>query len=676
MTDTPEIRARNRQIDLIMALDSARDALSENDDPESMFHAILRIVRGHFAADSAALWVTTDNGRDTELIVCYGVPQAAALTLCQRSLEFATPSPIPSDDWHNTLGLRIVLHDQPLGSIFLARSARPFDDEERILLEYAESQIDSAVIQARMMWKLAQRNRELEAIYQIDRLRDSHENESEMVNGFIGLLVRYFLAELALIFLSDIDSGELVLRGIIGKNNVTAAMLDTIRDLTTNLTIPQIIPSLPGASEDDDLVLLASPLIVSAVRLGSLVVGRRERFSFADQRLMHAITSQIDSAIVQSRVTAQLIQRSRELEVIYAIDAIRDREPDFDVMAQAVLNEICKAVACELGYLMLYNASAEEPLELKACTLEGVLQSPVYADVIQKTSAEALRTGDFVMSNRPDGPIRSILAMPLILNNQIIGVFGMANSDDPRGFTAEDCRMLNAITSQVDTAVFERLERRRMRKVLARSVDPKVIDRLLQRADENLIYGERVNLTVLFADLRGSAAWAERTAPEELVNTLNRFLGRMTDVVFQQGGTLDKFVGDQIVALFGTPIQMEDHAYRAVLAAIEMQKAHRDLCAELSAQGIELPPMGIGVSSGEAIAGEVGSPVRTDFTAMGTTINLGARLCAVAPANAIYISEATHAIVANLVEAVPAESTHLKGIGEMAIFSVIRVREV
>jgi adenylate cyclase len=387
--------------------------------------------------------------------------------------------------------------------------------------------------------------------------------------------------------------------------------------------------------------------------------------------------TQMDSAIVHSRVMQQLAQRGKELEIIYRIDHIRDQEGDFDIMLQRVLTEICRAVSGELGYLMLYNdVKGEEPLELKAATIDGLLTSPAYYEVINRFSKQALTEGELVYSNRPDGPIRSIIAIPLILNDKIIGVFGTVNSANPRGFNAEDRRMLSAITSQVDTAVFERLERRRMRRVLGRSVDPKVLEHLLQRADDTLLMGERRTITCLFADLRGSTEWAERTQPERLVQTLNIFLGRMTDVIFQHGGTLDKFVGDEVIALFNIPVQMEDHALRAVQTALAMQAAHHDIFAELEAKGVELPPLGIGVSTGEVIAGEIGSPVRTDFTAMGRAMNLGSRLCSVAKGGEIAISANTYELVRHQVEAEAAATVHLKGLGDVPFYTLTRLKGV
>jgi adenylate cyclase len=339
-----------------------------------------------------------------------------------------------------------------------------------------------------------------------------------------------------------------------------------------------------------------------------------------------------------------------------------------------VLSELCDAVGSETGYLVLYNAARQEQLELKAATRENVLTRPDYHEVIMSASKEALDAGELVAHQYENGAIRSVMATPLILNNQIIGVYGAINSRHSRGFNAEDQRMLKAITSQVDTAVFERLERRRMRSLLSRSVDPKVLEKLLKNTSDSLLVGERVVLSVLFADLRGSTEWAERTQPEELVSLLNAFLGMMTDVIFKHGGTLDKFVGDEVIALFGSPIHMEQHAYHAAKSALEMQIVHEKMRGELARQGRELPPMGIGISSGEVIAGEFGPPIRTDFTAMGRVMNLGARLCSSAQGGKVIISEQTHRLIETQSKCLPLEPITPKGIANpVNIFELLEV---
>jgi adenylate cyclase len=652
---------RERALELVMKIDGVRDSLHEDDDPGSMFDSLAFLLKEWFEADACAILLLAETSDDIEHLSAIGMSQAAAVELGHAAVAKEGIHSITDVRWKYVLGIQIILDEFPMGGFVLARDSATFSADEQQFITLAESQLDSAVVQARTMWKLTQRNRELEAIYEIDRLRDRVSNEADLISGFSAVVLQYFRADFCLLLLTQLDSGDMVIRGIIDKREVPAAALDDIREKARQLTIPQVIAT-PESVEG--LRLLAAPFVVAGARLGAVVIGREPIYTIADHRLIHAMMSQMDSAVVYTRILYQLSQRKKELETIYKIDRIRDREKDFDAMLHAVLVELCEAVSSEMGYIMLYKENQEQELELRAFTRDGQITAPEYLETVQKVSRQALFAGQMVYVNEPEGSIRSIVAVPLILNERVIGVFGMVNSTRSKGFDAEDRRMLSAITSQVDTAIFERLEQRRMRTLLSRSVDPKVVEHLLQRTNLDILAGERVVITVLFADLRQSTQWAERTKPEELVKSLNLFLSQMTDVIFKYGGTLDKFVGDEVIGLFGTPVRMDDHAQLAALAALEMQIIHRELQAQLGAQGRELPSMGIGVSSGEAIAGEFGHPVRSEFTALGRIVNLGSRLCGAAGAGQVLISQPTYEAIRDLAMVNRLEPLSLKGISQ------------
>ncbi len=671
---TDPLEEKERQLELILALDEIRDTLDESHNPSAMFDSIAQFLQNTFAADACAIMLLTETSDDVEYISSIGVPSERAVSLCKLTMHLAEPGAVDTALWQHTLGVQIVLKDPyPLGSFFVARKEQAFTANDITLFRLAESQIDSAIIQARMLWKVEQRNRELEAIYQIDRLRDDARDEAELISGFTNIILERYTAELCMIILSHIDNEQqFIVRGVVDKAALPQTALEAIRELTEDIRIPQVIATPPDIR---DFMLLAAPFIVSGERLGAVVIGRKHHFSVADHRLLFAITSQMDSAVVHSRLKQQLAVRNRELETVYNIDQIRDQEVEFERMLQRVLTELCRTISSELGYIMLYNADKEQPLELKAETREGMLTSPEYFEVISKFSREALDRSDAVVSNGMSGVIRSLISIPLILNEKIIGVFGAVNSGNPRGFSADDRRLLQAITSQVDTAIFERLERRRMRQLLSRSVDPKVLEALLQRADEGLLAGERVEISVIFADIRGSTEWAERTEPDVFVPILNTFLAEMTDVIFHHGGTLDKFVGDEVISLFGTPVHQADNAFRAASAALEMQAVHRKLQEQLKAEGKELPPLGIGISSGEVIAGEFGPPIRTDFTAIGRVMNLGARLCSAAGPSQIIISPTTYNMLDGQITVHTLEPITPKGIAKpVPIYELLSIK--
>jgi adenylate cyclase len=338
-----------------------------------------------------------------------------------------------------------------------------------------------------------------------------------------------------------------------------------------------------------------------------------------------------------------------------------------------VLGELRAAIQAEMGFIMLYNRTKHR-LELRTSTHDDLFCSAPYGDIVDRLASEALRQARLVCQNDLGDGLRSVMCIPLILHDEIIGVLGVANRVGPRGFDAEDRRLLGVIASQMDTAIFESLERVRLRQVLGRSVDQRVMQRLLANREVDFLKGERTVLSVLYADIRGSTSLAERTEPELLVGFINAYLSRMTEVILSYEGTLDKFVGDEVMALFGAPFPQPDHALRAVRVGLEMQKAHQAVMETWWAQGVEAAPIGIGIASGELIVGEMGSSQRSDYTVIGRAANLGARICAVAKAGQVLISQATFDMISGQVEATPISGLELKGVGQgITVYHVTRV---
>jgi adenylate cyclase len=190
----------------------------------------------------------------------------------------------------------------------------------------------------------------------------------------------------------------------------------------------------------------------------------------------------------------------------------------------------------------------------------------------------------------------------------------------------------------------EQAERNRVTDVFGRFVSPTVRDAVVDLAlrDPDLIQpgGRQIEISVLFADIRGFTGISESRPPSEVVEILNRYLDSMEEQVFLEAGTLDKYTGDGMMVLFGAPLQQTDHAERAVRTALGMQRAAR----EISEQRRDLGDMfvyGIGIATGQAVVGHIGSRRRLDYTAIGDTVNLAARLESVAPPDTILISQDT-----------------------------------
>jgi len=210
--------------------------------------------------------------------------------------------------------------------------------------------------------------------------------------------------------------------------------------------------------------------------------------------------------------------------------------------------------------------------------------------------------------------------------------------------------------------------------VLGRSVDPRVMERVLASPHVDVLKPERLELTVLYADIRGFTPLAEQTDPELLVEFIKDYLTQMTDVVLHHEGTVDKFIGDEVMALFGAPIPQEDHALRAVRAGLTMQKTHQGIRMAWRERGVQAPPIGIGVVTGNMIVGEMGGAQRADYTVVGSDVNLGARICGIANGGQVLISERTYALVKQAVEAVPLPHQRLKGLAhDVTVYDVARI---
>jgi class 3 adenylate cyclase len=177
----------------------------------------------------------------------------------------------------------------------------------------------------------------------------------------------------------------------------------------------------------------------------------------------------------------------------------------------------------------------------------------------------------------------------------------------------------------IDQAVAHQHEKDRVQTVLSRYVSPQVAQTVLQDGQMPAA-GQRMRVTVLFADIRGFTQMSERMLPEEVVSFLNTYLSRMVDAIFAHGGTLDKYMGDGIMAFFGAPVEVPDHAERAVKAALAMREALAAFNDERVRHGEDPIAIGIGLHTGECVVGNIGTSLRLDYTAVGDVVNTASRL--------------------------------------------------
>lgn len=185
------------------------------------------------------------------------------------------------------------------------------------------------------------------------------------------------------------------------------------------------------------------------------------------------------------------------------------------------------------------------------------------------------------------------------------------------------------------------LERQKVTNTFKRYVAPEIVNEILKEGTDSLeLGGKLTQIAVLFVDIRGFTPMSEMLTPGQVVEILNRYLTLISRCILENGGTLDKFVGDAAMAFWGAPLPQEDYVMNAVRAAMDMVKGSQALSRELMERYGRTVSFGIGVHVGEAVVGNIGSPQRMDYTAIGDTVNTAARLEANAPKETVYISRA------------------------------------
>lgn len=314
------------------------------------------------------------------------------------------------------------------------------------------------------------------------------------------------------------------------------------------------------------------------------------------------------------------------------------------------------------------KARTAELTELtRKLTISRTITRKVMTDGVALLSQDARADAEFsgVDSIVTQG-VRSTICAPLITESGVHGALYADRLDPFATFSADDLALISAVSAQVAVAVetikaHERLAREEVARAnYSRFLPEYVVRQLLEKPDSFALGGTNQTVTVLFADIRGFTRFSERERPEKLLQLLNRYFSEMTEVIFAYGGTLDKYIGDGLMALFGAPTVSPEDADNALRAAIAMQRRLEDLNKQLKTDGFEELGIGIGLHTGEAIVGYIGSERRSEYTAIGDTVNLAARLESNAAAGQILMSDVTTAALRDTFPLVPRPSITVK----------------
>lgn len=256
--------------------------------------------------------------------------------------------------------------------------------------------------------------------------------------------------------------------------------------------------------------------------------------------------------------------------------------------------------------------------------------------------------------------IRAAMCVPLVAHDKVLGLMHLDSRERVGAFVEKDLQLLKAIATQTAIAIENaRLVRQieeeaKTRMQLNRFLPPHVVEEMVAGGGKPIQKGGReLEASVVFCDIRGFTGISESHGPQEVVDLLNDYFERLVEVVFKRHGVLDKFIGDALMASWGTidGTELVESTYNCVAAAIEFRDTIRDLNMERQEQGLDSIRMGVGVNTGKLVAGYMGAKRRLEYTVIGDTVNTASRLCGLADGDQVIIAEPTYKLVKDRVEA-------------------------
>ena len=387
---------------------------------------------------------------------------------------------------------------------------------------------------------------------------------------------------------------------------------------------------LPESDEPDELGRFMQEFekLHMAFRVGGELTGILD-----EREVSHKVLEELFQILPADRGAVFLAgAQGSNLRQVYAMDVEKGARADLRL-------ELCRAVV---------RAAAARKI--------GLLVADLGADPRFEAEADGLHP-----------PVRSALAVPLVRRGQLLGVLTLDNVHRPHAFSSEDMDLVMGVGMHMAAALenlrlYQDVEgERRARERVSRYLSPNLVERVVQGDGGIHLGGEKADITVLFADLRGFTPLAETMPPDEVVVMLNEFFELAVDLIFKFGGTLDKFIGDAVMAFWGVPVRRVIDPHLTVLTALKMQAELHCLNDRRRKLGKAPLGLGVGIHTGAAVAGNIGTAQRMDYTVIGDSVNLASRIQDLAPPGQVVISAATRERMGELLVVTPLGGVEIRG---------------
>jgi adenylate cyclase len=399
----------------------------------------------------------------------------------------------------------------------------------------------------------------------------------------------------------------------------------------------------------------AAPKPAGATIVRQLPVGD---VSAAIQSPLKRSSGAVAAAPAEAASEPTAARSAKKLELLLEISKQLSRQMEVDKLLESVVDftfqvmdvDRCSILLCEKGSGDLVPRISKSRLGEGAASARHVPQSIARKAVSERV---AILTDNAAEDERFKGKsilmqsVRSAMGAPLITSDgSVLGLIYVDNLTSTHAFTDEDLEFLIAFSGVASVAMENSQLSDRIRHealVLSnfqRYFSPDLAKQIADHGEAvSLDMGSKREVVIMFTDIRGFTPMSEKMAPDDVAHLLREYFTEMVEIVFRNGGTLDKFIGDAIMALWGAPLSTPDDADKAMTAAIEMQRALVQLNQHWESSGKPAVNIGIGINFGEVFAGNIGSEQRLEYTVLGDAVNTASRLCSKAAKGEIMISE-------------------------------------
>ena len=399
--------------------------------------------------------------------------------------------------------------------------------------------------------------------------------------------------------------------------------------------------------------------------------------------------NELKTCIAQNQDKLSEAEKSKEIaSTLCEVGNIINFVFDLNVLLNLLMDLALKILQARRGFIILYDEVSKDLKVKVARNMGGELEPSTTTGISQTIAWETYRTGQVIATEDATSDERfktqesvinyaigAVICAPLVAKKKgKIGAIYLDNPVTQKHFDQGAIEFMISFANQAaiaieNTQLYEKIKKEeKIKDRLQRFFSPTVVEKIMATEEGMALCGEARVATILFCDIRGYTSLAEKIDTLVAVEILNDFLSSMTDIVFIHEGTLDKYIGDCVMAIFGAPVAHDDDPLRAVKAALDMKRRVIDLKEvwreKMKLAGVEAFEIGIGINTGEVIAGNIGNINRMEYTVVSRAVNLASRLENAAQPGQILISKSTYELTKDLMRMKKLPPVQLKNISE------------